>query len=131
MDNVQKQAETKTEVKTEVKIEKYKIRDRILEEGYFGEIEDRKFIVSPAKKDVMVDPSTGTKRNAITKYGTVLVPAPDTMEGTFDTGKNYFENLTPLDIHILVCAKVIDLNKAQGKVYNEWLKTFYKKKEED
>lgn len=113
--------------------------DKIRMEGYFGVIDGRAIAITPREFSVF-EVGTGLMYRKMTKEAEVLIGKKgkenfssvqidyDNME---HTGKDYFENLTPLEIHNLAVAKVIKLNKAQGEIYNKWLNEVLYKKAED
>jgi hypothetical protein len=90
----------------------------VREQGYFANIGGRAFIVSKGHREVQIDERDGNKKRTFV-YGSVI-------EGKKETGKDFFENLTGYQIHLLAKAGVIILNKEQGDAYSQWLKEFYK-----
>lgn len=109
-----------TEVDNEVvekkKVNKFKIREEILIEGYWANIDGRKFSISPAEKGIIFDSVTGEKKFGIRKYGSIIIDG-------IETGKDYFEDLTFEQIYQLHRAKVIQLTKAQSRELYEWHQT--------
>jgi hypothetical protein len=109
----------------EVKTEKYFLTRVVREGGYFANIPTEEgsakadsFEVSKGHREKRRDKNTGNvKRQFI--MGSVV-------EDDKETGRDYFENLTDFQIHILAQAGVITLNKEQGDKYNSWLEGFYK-----
>lgn len=127
-------AKEKNESVNEAKVqepEKYYITSKVLLEGYFHKIEGKPLGVSQGKMEIRT--FQGQKKK-VPSYGSVLEYVTETIEGTeqpFEkpTGKTYFEDLTPKQIHELVVAKVIVLNKEQTVKYKEWLiNVLYNKK---
>ena len=104
----------------EEKKEQYKISRHILEQGYNADIpfekdgeKKRRFIVTRGKVQLIPDPRTGQEKRQMV-LGSVF-------DGQ-STGKQYFEDLTVYQVHILANAKVIELTAQQGEIYK---KEFY------
>jgi hypothetical protein len=117
--------EVSEEVENQVKTEKYFLTETVKESGYFANLPTEEgsakldnFQVSKGRRQPTRDRNTG---NMVKKYimGSVI-------ENEKETGKDYFENLTDFQIHILAQAGVIVLNKEQGQKYNSWLEGVYK-----
>lgn len=111
--------------------EKYYITSKVLLDGYFHRIDGRPLGVSQGKIEVR---SFQGQKKKVPVYGSVLEYGVEMIEGSeqpFEkpSGKTYFEDLTPKQIHELVVAKVIVLNKEQTIRYKEWLvNVLYNKK---
>jgi hypothetical protein len=110
-----KTEENQEEVK---KTETFKLKKAVKEQGYFVNIGGRPFNVSKGHREPVRDEHTGNMKKQFV-YGSVI-------ENKKETGKDYFENLTDYQIHLLAQAGVIELTKEQGEKYNSWLAEFYK-----
>ena len=124
-----KKVSEETQASEEVKAQKYFIAKKILTEGYFhGNIDGKKVIVS--KGEFKTD-GMGKK---VLQFGSVVeIEKTELGEDSYDeykpTGKHYFEDLSPLAIHLLLTAGVIKLSEEQEKTYKQWLiEVLYAKK---
>lgn len=99
-------------------IEKFMIAPNVLMTGYFATIDGRNFAVTRAERKTSFDPSQGKQIKKVMP-GSVF-------EDDKATGKDYFENLTDKQIHILVSAGVITLTKEQDARYKKYLNELYK-----
>lgn len=115
MAELKKLVEMEIEAKKEKK-SKFKIKDEILVEGYWADIDGRKFSVSPAERGVVFDSTSGEKKYGIKKSGSTIVDG-------VETGKDYFEDLTFEQQYQLARAKVILLTKVQNKELYDWHQT--------
>lgn len=117
--------ETKTE-------QKYYVTRKALWDGYYHEnIDGNKIGIS---KGHYAKDSTGIGNKNIPVFGSVIEFTNEVIEGdeypvAKPTGKNYFENLSPLAVHLLYVANVIVLNEEQLKAYKSWMvESLYVKK---
>lgn len=124
-----KKVSEETQPSEEVKTQKYFIAKKILTEGYFhGNIDGEKIIVSKGEH------KTDGMGKKVLQFGSVVeIAKTEVGEDTYDeyrpTGKHYFENLSPLAIHLLTTAGVIKLSEEQETTYKQWLKdVLYAKK---
>jgi len=95
--------------------EQFKLTEHVRDTGYFAEIpkeigskDTRNFAVSPMETKT-VPTATGIKT-------TKKIPG-SVMDGENVTGKDYFEDLTAYQIHILSHARVIHLTPEQIEKY--------------
>lgn len=111
--------------------EKYSITKKALLDGYFHVIDGKPLGISQGKMTIK---SFQGKKTKVPEYGSVLEYVKETIEGESvpmekSTGKTYFEDLSPIQVHQLVEAKVIILTDKQKASYHKWLKeVFYTKK---
>jgi hypothetical protein len=126
----ERKTETEKEVK-ETKVEKYFLTENVKLQGYFAEIDGRKFYVSRAERVNGINESGKTTR--IIKPGVVLEPQEvEIYEGKYQTqltptNKNYFENLNFEQKRILLSAKVITLSKAQEASFKKEMTEYFNK----
>lgn len=100
--------------------ESYLITQKIFEQGYFGVIDGKTFLVTKGEIKFVPDGKTGNKVRK-------LVPGK-VMENEAETDKKTFDDLTPLQVHELVQAGVVTLNGDQTLAYSKWQKdVLYKK----
>lgn len=98
--------------------QRYKLTNKVLMEGYFAEIDDRKFMIT-----------RGETKIGFTKDGKQIikqVPGSVFKDGK-PTEKHYLENLSDKQIHELYIAGVIELTNGQKKDYDKFVINFYKK----
>ena len=100
-----------------VMAKKYQITSNILMEGYFSTIESRDFAVTKGETKI-----TFTENG---KQVRKLMPG-SVFESGKPTEKDYFEDLSDMQIHELYVAGVIELDDTQKKAYDKFIIEFYK-----
>lgn len=98
--------------------EQFKITPDVLKAGYYAVIDDRTFAVTRGEKKTTFTPGQGQTKT--------FVPG-SVFENDKPTGKDYFEDLTDNQMHILLCARVISLTPKQNERYQKYLNGLYKK----
>jgi hypothetical protein len=126
-----KEKKTETEKEVKEKVEKNFLTENVKLQGYFAEIDGRKFYVSRAERVNGINESGKTTR--IIKPGVVLEPQEvEIYEGKYQnqltpTNKNYFENLSFEQKRILLSAKVITLSKVQEASFKKEMTEYFNK----
>ena len=121
---------SKTKEETVEAVEKYHCTEKALLEGYYALIDGKDIAIS--KGDMKKINLKGSTKK-VPAYGSVVNYEEQIIGGRkqmveMPTGKTYFENLTPKQIHILLIAGIITLTKEQAEVYKKWThEVLYKK----
>ncbi len=114
----------------EEKKERYKLSDEVKKHGYNicldseGKLSTpanggKLFVVSKQTREVVYDKETGQPKRSVVPGSIIKNGKP--------TGEDYFEDLTPGQIHQFAQANVIILTQKQGIAYNSYLqKEVYK-----
>ena len=105
-----------------VDAEKYYCTEKALLEGYYHVIDGKEIAIAKGEiKKVNLKGST----KKVPAYGSVVKYEEQIIGGRkqlveVPTGKTYFEDLTPLQVHVLLVAGVIALTSEQVPVYKKW-----------